>query len=381
MTSILPRRVALAAGLFVLAAILALYLRTLDDGLRADELAGGDLITHQYAQVQARPANAPGYPVYTMGGWLWFHLGRRILGEAANPISLLSAYSTLWALLALALLYRLILDVTQDDWPIAALGTAFYAVTYFFWYYAVTTEQYASAVLHTLAIVWVAFRWEEKRDERHLLLLAFLCGLALAHLVTVLLIAPPLAWFILTAQPGLIRRARLWPRAGALALLPLASYAFVYLRGAQHPEWRGVGHWPSTWAWFWQFVSTRQGRAELTWTLGPFTREFPALIWSEVTIVGLALGIIGLAWLGRRRALFLYATLALYFAFAYVDRLGNWFQIIMPAYPLVVLGLAALAHRICQSHLPAGRTLRGLPPSPLPSLTRVGIPIRERLYE
>ena len=311
--------------------------------------------------MQARPANAPGYPLYTMGGWLWFHLGRRILGDAANPISLLSAYSTLWALLALALLYRLILEVTQGDWPIAALGTAFYAVTYFFLYYAVTAEQYASAVLHTLAMVWVAFRWEEKRDERLRLLLAVLCGRARAHLVTVLLIAPPLAWFILTAQPGIIRRARLWLRAGALALFPLVSYVYVYLRGAQHPEWRGEGDWPSTWAWFWQFISTRQGRAELTWTLGPFTREFPALIWGELTVVGLVLGVVGLAYLGRRRTIFLYATLALYFAFSYVDRFGNWFQVIMPAYPLMMLGLAALAHHVARNPHPL--------PSPSLSLT------------
>ena len=54
----------------------ALYLFTLDDGLRPGELEGGDLITHQYAQVQGRPSNAPGYPLYTMGGWLWFHARR-----------------------------------------------------------------------------------------------------------------------------------------------------------------------------------------------------------------------------------------------------------------------------------------------------------------
>ncbi len=358
MISLWPRRMSLVAGLCVLAAAVALYLWTLDDGLRPEELAGGDLITHQYAQVQARPSNAPGYPLYTMGGWLWFHLGRRLLGDAVNPISLLSAYSTFWALLALAFLYRLTLSSTAGDWPVAALSTAFYAVTYFFWYYAVTTEQYASAVLHTLVIVWAAFRWEKERSERYLLLLAFLCGLALAHMLTVLLIAPPLAWFILSARAGLPRRASVWLRAAGLAFLPLLSYAYVYLRGAQHPEWRGAGEWPSTWAWFWQFVSTRQGREELTWTLGPFTREFPALIWGELTLIGLALGLVGLAWLGRRRALFLYSTLALYFAFSYVDRLGNWFQVIMPAYPLVVLGLASFAHRIAPPIGPkVGRSL------------------------
>jgi hypothetical protein len=55
-------------GLIVILLAATLYLATLDTGLRPDELIGGDLITHQYAQVQARPSNAPGYPLYTMGG-------------------------------------------------------------------------------------------------------------------------------------------------------------------------------------------------------------------------------------------------------------------------------------------------------------------------
>ena len=67
-------RLARWAGWAVIVLAALLYLATLDTGLRPDELSGGDLITHQYAQVQARPSNAPGYPLYTMGGWLWFHL-------------------------------------------------------------------------------------------------------------------------------------------------------------------------------------------------------------------------------------------------------------------------------------------------------------------
>ena len=46
-----------------MAAALLLYLLTLDNGFQPYELGGGDLITHQYAQVQARPSNAPGYPL------------------------------------------------------------------------------------------------------------------------------------------------------------------------------------------------------------------------------------------------------------------------------------------------------------------------------
>ena len=152
------------AGIVLVLAALALYLLTLDNGLRPSELEGGDLITHQYAQVQARPSNAPGYPLYTLGGWAWFHGLRSLLGQHANPTAILSAYSTLWALLALWLLYQLIVDLT-GNWGIGLLLGAFYAVTYFFWYYAVSTEQYTSAVAQTLAIVLLAFRWETTQDR------------------------------------------------------------------------------------------------------------------------------------------------------------------------------------------------------------------------
>ena len=288
----------------------ALYLFTLDDGLRPGELEGGDLITHQYAEVQGRPSNAPGYPLYTMGGWLWFHLGRLILGGDQNPLPILASYSTLWALVALWLMYRLILEVARGQgqphdhvggdaqkrsenetesgcWPIAAAVTAFYGLTYFFWYYAVTTEQYTSAVAWTLAVVLLAFRWERERRDGYLLALAFLMGVALAHMVTLLFIAPPLLWFVLRTDPNLVRRPRLMAGVITLALLPLLSYIYVYVRGAQHPEWRGAGQWASTGQWFLSFLSTRQGRDELTWSLRPFlTPEFPALDLARADVAG-----------------------------------------------------------------------------------------------
>ena len=281
------------AGIMLVLFFAALYLFTLDDGLRPGELEGGDLITHQYAQAQGRPSNAPGYPLYTMGGWLWFRLGRLILGRDHNPIPILSSYSTLWALVAIWLTYRLILEVTRSAepgrgdsgrnflsegglWPVAAAVTAFYGLTYFFWYYAVTTEQYTSAVAWTLAVVLLAFRWERERRDGYLLALATLMGVALAHMVTLLFIAPPLLWFVLCTEPKLLRRPRLIAGVVALALLPLLSYVYVYVRGAEHPEWRGAGQWISTGQWFISFLSTRQGRDELTWSLRPiFTGEFP----------------------------------------------------------------------------------------------------------
>jgi hypothetical protein len=290
------------ACVLLLALALLLYLATLDNGLQPGELIGGDLITHQYAQVQARPSNAPGYPLYTLGGWLWFHGLRtalQTLGDGTpNPLPILSSYSTLWALLALALLYVLLNHITRSprhpagNWPLAWLLSAFYAVTYFFWYYATTTEQYTSAIAQTLAIVYVYLQWREKEIERlsdweierleigdwhgspssnllisqspdRLIFLAFLCGLALAHMLTVAFIAPPLVIAILWEQPRILRSGRLLLACAGAALLPLVSYTYVYLRGAAHPEWWGAGEWTSAGDWFWSFVSTSQGRDEL----------------------------------------------------------------------------------------------------------------------
>lgn len=341
-TSSPTARLSRIAGLVTVVFLAGLYLLTLDDGLRPGELEGGDLITHQYAQVQGRPSNAPGYPLYTMGGWLWFRVGRTLLGAEHNPIQILSSYSTLWALVALALLYSLCLRVTRRNWPVAALATAFLGLTYFFWYYAVTTEQYTSSVAWTLAVLLLAFRWEETRQDDYLLGLALLTGIGLAHQVTVLAILPPVLWFVLRTEPGVIRRGRLIGSALLLMILPLLSYIYIYVRGAQHPEWRGAGQWDSTWAWFLSFVSTGQGRGELTWSLQPFlTPGFPSLIWGEMTWPGLLAGLAGFAALGRRRAALLYATVIIYIVFCWVDRQGNWYQVIMPVYALLALGIAA----------------------------------------
>ncbi|RME69829.1 MAG: DUF2723 domain-containing protein [Chloroflexi bacterium] len=352
--TLFQRQAALWVGLAVVTAAALLYLLTLDNGLRADELTGGDLITHQYAQVQGRPSNAPGYPLYTMGGWLWYRLSWLLLRRAFNPIQLLSMYSLLWGTASLALLYLVLLQTSRGWIPVAALLTAFHAATYFFWYYSVTTEQYTSAVFQTLLLVWLAFRWDDRPRTGLLLWMALVSGTMLANMLTTLFILPPLLWFILSRPDPDRPAARVYRRylrqpalifkAAGLALLPAASYAYVYLRGAQHPEWRGQGEWDSAWQWFIHFLTIPQGRDELApgLSLHPFfTAEFPALVWHELTPIIALGGLVGLAFLTRRRAVFLYATLAIYALFCWAYRFGNWFQVIIPAYPLFTIGFAA----------------------------------------
>ena len=344
--------------LMILATIL--YLATMDTGLQPYELHGGDLITHQYAQVQARPGNAPGYPMYTMGGWLWFHLLRgsaTLLGFAhPNPLPILSSYSTIWALLSLWLLFNILCITTasserpRGNWPIAFMVAAFYAATFFFWYYATTTEQYSSAVAQTLAIVYVYLLWRDSTQhvDSLLFLLAFLSGLSLAHMVTVAFIVPPLVGVVLWQRPAILRRPRTVLLSIFFATLPLLSYSYVYARGARHPEWWGSGNWTSATSWFWSFVSTAQGREELLWGFEPgrafLGNGFPELIVGELGLPILMASLIGIAFVQRRLSVLLYSTLAIYLAFNWAYRYGNWFQVILPAYPLLLIGTAAIAN-------------------------------------
>ncbi|MCB9137887.1 MAG: DUF2723 domain-containing protein [Caldilineaceae bacterium] len=371
-----------AAGILLVATALLLYLVTLDNGFSAWDLAGGDLITHQYAQVQARPSNAPGYPLYTMGGWLWFHAGHAaaglFTGGLPNPIPLLSSYSMLWALIALWLLYAVICRVTVSsrypagNWPLALLISLFYAVTYFFWYYATTSEQYSSAIAQTLAIVYLYLRWADAAGRggetyspaarRLLLWLAFLCGLSLAHMLTIALIVPPLVVVMLWQRPDLLRRPGLIVAAVAAAALPLLSYAYVYVRGAAHPEWRGAGDWATTGEWFWAFVSTAQGREELGWGFAPgaafFGNGFPQLMWQELSIPLFVLGVVGIGLLPRKTAFLTggFSLLTLLFAWAY--RFGNWYQVILPVYPLLLVGAAVAIDRLQVRFLTASAGFR-----------------------
>lgn len=346
--------------LILLLAFGLLYAATLDTGLQPYELHGGDLITHQYAQVQARPSNAPGYPLYTMGGWLWFHGWRSLIGlvsDLPNPMPILSSYSTIWALLALWLMLRIVRHLTRraaqpdGNGPLALLITGFYGVTYFFWYYATTTEQYSSAIAHTLAILYLYLLWREDPSRRwRLYALAFLCGLSLAHMLTVALIVPGLVAVVLLQAPWMLRRPRIVIGAMIAAAAPLAAYSYVYIRGAAHPEWWGTGPWASPQEWFWSFVSTAQGRAELLWAFEPgrpfWGGGFPELIWQELSWPILVLGLIGVMGFDRRLRFLIYSTLALYVIFCWFYRFGNWFQVILPAYPLILLGLVPLVERI-----------------------------------
>jgi hypothetical protein len=384
-----PARFTSRAGALVVALVpLAVYILTLQNGLTPGELSGGDPITHQYAQATLRFSNAPGYPIFSALGWVWFELSA-LLTPFFNPIERLTFYSTLYAIPSLVVLYYLIIEVLEArdggqvtggkeqgashksptenfNSLIAIFATLFFAFTYFFWYYAISSENYSSGTLNTLVMLVLALRWQQRRDEGTLLWLAFVCGLSLAHLLTVALAVPAVLVFVVGQESGYLRRPKLLVKIAAATFLPLLSYAYVFWRGAEHPEWRGQGNWPSTWAWFFDFVRTQQGQTELTWNWDGIPWDMLRLMANELTplvFVGGLLGLLLLPWWrelpelahsgagqqkypARWRTILFMGILAVYVPEMYLDRYGNWFQTVIALYPVFVIGLALLVQRV-----------------------------------
>lgn len=335
---------------------LAVYVLTLQNGFTPGELQGGDPITHQYAQALFRFANAPGYPIFSMLGALWFRLSA-MLTPFFNPVERLSFYSTLYAIPSLILTYSLLLKAQLSGKPagtqpsvfavcVSALATLFFAFTYFFWYYSVSSENYSSGVLNTLAIILLAIHWQERRDEGTLLWLCFACGLSLAHLLTTALAVPAVIIFVVAQQPKYLRQPVLIAKIVAVTALPLLSYAFVYWRAAEHPEWRGQGAWPDTLTWFLKFLTVPQGQAEMTLSWDGIPWILLQKLTADLTPVVLVLGIAGLFLLPRARAGLMLGVLAVYVPEVYLNRYGNWYQTTFAVYPLLLIGCVLLAERV-----------------------------------
>jgi hypothetical protein len=65
-------------------------------------------------------------------------------------------------------------------------------------------------------------------------------------------------------------------------------------------------------------------------------------MWRELSLPFFVIGILGILLLKRRLAVLLYGFMALTLIFSWAYRYGNWYQVILPVYPLILLGVAAV---------------------------------------
>jgi Protein of unknown function (DUF2723) len=237
----------LLAGLGVFALVLVLYLKTLAPTvlyLQDPELLDAVMLQMQVSVLGI--AHPTGYPTYLMLTHLFTYLP---FGDPAYRVNLGSAF---YAALAVVAVYAAGLLLGRRI-VAAATGALVFGLGTALWSQAVIAEVYTlNALLVSLTIV-VLLLWREYRQDRYLLLSAFLVGLCLTnHLTSGLLLPAGLLLVALVDWRRLVDFRLVLGGAG-LFVLGLIPYLYLPIRAAMDPPMEANN--PTDFGRFWYVIS------------------------------------------------------------------------------------------------------------------------------
>jgi hypothetical protein len=205
------------------AAALALYGRTLAPGLQP-----ADAGEFQIVAATLGIAHPPGYPLYSMVGWLFTRL------PLADPALRLNLFAAVCAAASVGVVSRAVGKATGSGCAALAAGACL-AVTPTFWAQGTFANIRSLTALFVALGLAQALRWERTRRTGDLTLLGLALGLGIGHHSSLLLLLPAYAAFVLLSEPRLIARPRLWAGMLGAALASLAVIAYLPLRSRMSP--------------------------------------------------------------------------------------------------------------------------------------------------
>lgn len=243
-------------------------------------------------------AHPTGYPTYVLLGFLGNILLAPI-GEPAFRITVLSLLAVATAAGATVLLVRRLTGSTVIG---VAIGLGL-ALTPVVWQNATRADPHPIQLAFVAILLLALVRWQDARREidddpnaarradRRLLLAAVVFGLAAGNHSLTLLLAPPIALFVLTVEPGIWRR---WRFVLACLAAALGTVALVYLelpiRGGLVPASLIYGR-PATWDGFWYIALAEQFRGALDNPFGDLAGKVDRL----AILANAQLGLVALA--------------------------------------------------------------------------------------
>lgn len=222
-------------------------------------------------------AHPTGYPTYVILGWL-ASIALSPFGEAAFRMNLLSAI-----LVGVAAAITVDLVRMLTGWTIlgivAGLGLT---TTQIVWSIGTHADPHALHLALLAAILWFLVRWEgarraePPRADRWLVAAAAVTGLSIGNHSLTLLLAPPIALYVLAVEPAILRRVRLVTLCViAVAVPAILVYLELPLRGGAIPGLAArliYGH-PDTWGGFAYVVTGEQFRGGLNDPFGELPRK------------------------------------------------------------------------------------------------------------
>lgn len=306
---------------------------------------GSENYDSAHLQVVAYTLGIPsytGYPTYAMLAHLFTYLP---LGDPAYRVNLASA---VFAAMAVAMLYVVCRRFGARRFG-AAAGTLAFGLSVTFWGQAMIAEVYTLHVLLTTLFFLSLLFWRGDRQDRYLLLAAFVGGVAMTNHLTSVFLLPAAVVFVALAEGSVLLKPGLLLKGAGLFLLGLTPYLYLPLRASMEPPLLGAGPVgdPSTLAGFVDLVSGGDHKGRI-FTFG--LSELPERVWiyaghllDNLNPVLLALAVVGVAvlFLRDRAALASLGTvfvLNLGYALEYdIDDLEIYF---VPTYLMLSITLA-----------------------------------------
>ncbi len=146
----------------------------------------GDLVTAAFTFGIPHP---PGYPLYTLLGWLLTRL------PLFTPAWRVGIASSIPHALTLALLFLIVRRLTNDA-VAATFSCIVLAGNYLFFLYSITPEVFALLNFFIVLLYYLLLGWGQTGRPRYLYLASGIFGLTLGHHQLILFLVPSVAYFI-----------------------------------------------------------------------------------------------------------------------------------------------------------------------------------------
>lgn len=315
-----------------------LYLRTMAPSVAT---IFDDSLEFQLVCPTLRIAHPPGYPFYTLLGWLFSHIPGV---DPAWGVNLLSAVAGALALVTLYFLARFFSP------KVAFLAPLYLALSPVFWSQATIAEVYT---LHALIVSLALLLIHKALDDASFLpWAAMVIGFGLAHHRTSVFLLLPFAFVFLT------KKSQNKALALLAFLLPLTFYLYLPLRGLKVSSLDGT--YKNTIGGFLNWVTAS--------SYGFFFRDNPIArstplnwhikLWlSQFGPVGIALGLAGISRLRPPKAILWWLAFAPFTLFAILYRVPDPEVFFIPSFILFSLAIAEAGNLILGLKQPLYRAI------------------------
>ncbi|MCK4472300.1 MAG: DUF2723 domain-containing protein, partial [Anaerolineae bacterium] len=345
-------------SLFIFLAFLALYTTTLlPDVLPADS---GEF---QWVAATAGVAHPPGYPLYTMLGWIFAHLP---LGP--NPAWRVNFFSAVTVAATVALVFHAARRMTGSAWGGLAAALALGSATTF-WATATTASIRPLVAFFTALCLYTLIEFRATRtqypipntqypisstqtpNDRYIILFAAFLSLGLTHHASLIFPASTFLIYLILVDPGLLHQPRRWLKPIGAFALGLLVLVYLPLRGAasapQAPP--GLATLPG----FLEHVLARGFRGDM-FALNLCDRLvlLPTLLrfqFNPALLLAALIGALLLLWRDRKLALLLAGSFLVHTAVTLTYRAPQTVEYEMPAYVSLALLVAVPFRQIPKS--------------------------------